>query len=225
MHPYQTGGAGYDNPLIPFNLKQLEIKIMSDDGMSFNHKLQIYCISILLLVGISTDSNSIQNGIELDSNTRLMTFYEVHSWTDSECGICHINSTPESWSAELVDEDLSRLCESCHAGSATILRSSISGISNHTIGNHPVKFSPLDFDPVKINQNIIRENDLFYVSGRTGKVLLFGDTADTAIVECSSCHDPHGISGLPNLPRLQISEEEFCVICHISINISGQLAP
>ena len=191
--------------------------------MSCNQKLKIYCISILLLVGISTDSNSIQTSNELYSSARLMTFSEVHSWTDSECSICHMNSTPESGSAELVDDDLSRLCESCHAGSATILRSSITGISNHTMGNHPVKFSPFDFDPVKINQNIISENNLFYVSGRAGKVLLFGDTADTAIVECSSCHDPHGMSGLPNLPRLQVSEEEFCVICHISIKISSQL--
>lgn len=199
--------------------------MMSDDTMSFDHKLKIYCISVLLLVGISTDSNSVQNINGFNSNTQMKTFYEVHSSTDSECGICHMHSNPDLLTAELVDEDLSRLCESCHAGNATILPSSISGISNHTMGNHPIKFSPLDFDPVKINQNIIREDDFFYVSGVAGKVLLFGETEDTAVVECASCHDPHGRSGLPNLPRLQISAEEFCVICHISINISSQLIP
>lgn len=88
------------------------------------------------------------------------------------------------------------------------------------LNNHPIKFTPLDFDPEKINHNIIQKGNKFYVMGQEGNVPLFGDDLETAIVECSTCHDPHGKSGLSYLQREDMSEEDFCITCHVNIRKS-----
>jgi len=85
------------------------------------------------------------------------------------------------------------------------------------MNSHLIKFSPLDFNPDKMNHNVIKEGNRFYVSEETfGKVPLYGDTQETAIVECSTCHDGHGKKQFPDLNIIENSESQICRICHLN---------
>jgi predicted CXXCH cytochrome family protein len=88
---------------------------------------------------------------------------------------------------------------------------------NDTMSNHPIKFSPLDFDPDKSNHNILKEGTYFYVTGKKGKVPLFGKARESSVAECGTCHDPHGKSRLPKLHRIKNTGGEICLTCHIGI--------
>jgi len=129
-----------------------------------------------------------------------MTVNDVHNWQGSNCDFCHTSSNPDMGSAELVVPDQSSLCESCHTADET---------------HHIIKFSPLNFDPQKINQNIIAEGKHFYISGAKGKLLLFGESRETAVAECATCHDPHGRSGKRYLLRIDNANSALCFTCHL----------
>jgi|MudIll2142460700_1097286.scaffolds.fasta_scaffold60648_3 predicted CXXCH cytochrome family protein len=150
-----------------------------------------------------------------------ISFSEVHGWPGGRCSICHISSRPDDESAALNDSDLSRLCESCHSGTVSILPSSRLKSEVRKMANHPVKFSPLDFDPGKINHVIIEEKNRFYISGKTGKLPIFGVTSATAVAECTTCHDAHNKSDMPNMPRINSPKGELCLVCHLNIEISN----
>jgi len=169
-----------------------------------------YVISILILA-LSFSLNQINESIAAHLS-------EVHSWPDSRCELCHLSSKPDASSPLLIGEDQSRLCESCHSGSLTVPAHSSSGMLSFASKNHPVKFSPLDFDAQRINQNIIQKGKSFYVAGPGGEVRLFGNTIETAVIECSSCHDPHGKSGLPLLQYTGNPKDDLCLICHMIKN-------
>jgi predicted CXXCH cytochrome family protein len=145
------------------------------------------------------------------------TFYEVHVWPDNQCDLCHISPDPDDNNAALVTDDPSLLCEPCHEGTSTAIDDPDFNANPVRLDNHPIKFSPLNFDPDKISHSIMSEGNNFFVQGESGRVRLFGETRESAVAECSTCHDPHGKSGLPFLQRSSLSEEEFCVICHINI--------
>jgi len=168
-----------------------------------------YAVSILILV-FSFSLNQF-------NQSSAATLYDVHSWPDSKCGLCHLSSAPDAASPLLIGDDQSRLCESCHAGSLTVPGHSGSGLPM-MLKNHPVKFSPFDFNPDRINQNVIQKGTGFYISGPGGEVRLFGNTIDTAVTECSSCHDPHGKSGLPLLQYSSNPKDDLCLICHMLKN-------
>ena len=153
------------------------------------------------------------------------TFYDVHTWPDSQCNLCHLSSNPDVEGPELLVEDPSRLCVSCHTGLVTDPNDSVSVMGPNVSKNHPVKFSPLDFDSEKINHNIIRRENNFYVSGPGGEVRLYGDTLSSAVMECSSCHDPHGKTGLPSLNYTENSAHDLCLICHINMKNTLVSAP
>ena len=155
----------------------------------------------------------------LDYDPSEATFDSVHVWQSSKCGLCHLADDPYVEPMLFVVSDQSLLCESCHQSKVTVL--SDNGFRNvpHYLNNHPIKFSPFDFDSDKINQNIIRKNGSFYLSGATGEVPLFGDTEDTAVAECSTCHDPHGRTTVPLLGRFDNTEGELCMVCHINISV------
>jgi predicted CXXCH cytochrome family protein len=72
-----------------------------------------YAISILIL-GLSFLLNQYNESI-------AATFYDVHSWPDSKCDLCHISATPDSASPLLIGADQLRLCDSCHTSSVTVL--------------------------------------------------------------------------------------------------------
>ena len=150
-------------------------------------------------------------------NSSMYSLYEVHSWPESRCEICHTLQSPETGSASLIATDQSRLCESCHEGTVFILPTSRMMSTVDNMNNHPIKFSPLNFDPEKISHNIVSEGEHFFIAGTTNRVPLFGDTRETAIVECASCHDPHGRSQLPYLHYYDNSEGQLCIACHINI--------
>lgn len=160
---------------------------------------------------------SVQSAQSIHQVIQGYSLYDVHSWPNSRCDICHMSSSPRSESAELVNDDLSRLCESCHKGTVTVLSSSMLKSTHEKMNNHPIKFSPLVFDAQKINHNIIKEGKYFYVAGKTEKVPLFGETKYTAVAECATCHESHGKSGLPKLKRIDDAKGELCLVCHISI--------
>jgi len=130
-----------------------------------------------------------------------MTINDVHIWPGSECDFCHVSSSPDTGSAELIVPDQSSLCESCHTA------------ADET--HHIIKFSPLDFDPKMINQNITVEGKHYYISGAKGKIPLFGGSRDTAVAECTTCHDPHGRSGRRNLLRIDNANSALCFTCHL----------
>jgi len=145
-----------------------------------------------------------------------VTLEDVHIWPGSKCDICHLSSNPDSGSEALVNPDRSRLCETCHSGTVTILPSMRLKSYVGEMKNHPIKFSPLDFSPEKINHNIIMEGERFYVSGDKGKVPIFGATRETAVAECTTCHDPHGRSGIRKLLRIDNSKSGLCLACHLN---------
>lgn len=145
-----------------------------------------------------------------------VTFYDVHIWPGSKCDICHLSPGPNPGSADLANPDQSRLCESCHKGTVTILPSRRLKSEVVLMENHPIKFSPLDFDPGKVNHKIVMEGKRFYVSGDKSKVPLFGETQQTAVAECATCHDPHGKSGVRKLLRVDNSKNFLCLACHLN---------
>jgi len=147
---------------------------------------------------------------------KSVTISDVHIWPGSKCDICHLSSHPDSGSEALVISDRSRLCETCHSGTVTILPSRRLRSYVVKMDNHPIKFSPLDFNPEKINHNIIMEGERFYVSGDKGKVPIFGVNRETAVAECTTCHDPHGRSGIRTLLRIDNSKSGLCLTCHLN---------
>ena len=172
----------------------------------------------LLLLSVLIDVSYLQSAEVSDIQLmegKDIDFNEVHGWPGSRCDICHISSNPGVESALLNNSDHSRLCESCHKGTVTILASFRLKSEFKNMDNHPIKFSPLDFDANRINHNIIKEKNQFYVSGKTGKVPLFGETAATAIAECTTCHESHGGTKMPKMPRIKNSKGELCLVCHI----------
>jgi len=177
----------------------------------------------LIIMGLSVfaiflNTSSLQ-GEETDS--QRPDFKEVHGWPGSRCNICHTSAEPGPESASLIEPDQSRLCESCHKGKVTILPGLRLGSRVEKMANHPIKFSPMDFDSKRINHTIIEGKNHFYVSGKTGKVPIFGATAETAVVECTTCHDSHGKSHMPKMPRISNASGEMCLVCHlIEIKIS-----
>jgi predicted CXXCH cytochrome family protein len=144
------------------------------------------------------------------------SFEDVHSWPGSQCEICHMTSDPQDENAALVIADRSRLCESCHKGTVTILPVLKLQSRVDKMDNHPIKFSPLDFEVEKINHDIVKEGKYFYVSGRKNRVPLFGETIETSVAECTTCHDPHGKEGISKLLRVNDSDGQLCLVCHVS---------
>jgi predicted CXXCH cytochrome family protein len=142
---------------------------------------------------------------------------EVHGWPGSRCTICHISSDPDEENAALIMADRSRLCETCHKGTVTILPIQRLKSRIEKMDNHPIKFSPLVFDPEKINHNIVKEEGYFNVLRQTRKVPLFGRNRETAVAECTTCHDPHGKLDLTKLQRLDNTNGELCLVCHLTI--------
>ncbi len=151
------------------------------------------------------------------SSDRDISFNDVHIWPGSRCNICHLSSNPEGESASLVNVDQSRLCESCHKGTITILSTSVMKSAVKPMNNHPIKFSTLDFDPSKINHNIVKEEKYLYVSGQNGKVPIFGESKYSAVAECGTCHEPHGELRMPKLMRIDNSKGQLCRVCHIKL--------
>ncbi|MEN8263093.1 MAG: cytochrome c3 family protein [Nitrospirota bacterium] len=145
------------------------------------------------------------------------SFNDVHIWPGSKCSICHFFPYPDAESSRLKNKDQSRLCESCHKGTVTIISANILKSEIVNMNNHPIKVSPLEFDPERFNHNIIREGRLFYVSGESGRVPLFGDTRESAVIECGTCHDAHGRSGADKLPIIDNTKNQLCLACHINI--------
>lgn len=189
------------------------------------NKLLIY-IGIFILLGLfnvsyiqSAEVSDIQSEAEHD-----LSFSEVHGWPGGRCSICHISSSPDALSAALNSTDISRLCESCHKGTVSILPASRLRSEVQKMANHPIKFSPLDFAADKINHVIVEEKNRFYVSGKNGRVPIFGSTSATAVVECTTCHDSHGKSAAPKMLRIDNSRGQMCLVCHINIQISD-IAP
>ncbi|MBI5056741.1 MAG: cytochrome c3 family protein [Nitrospirae bacterium] len=167
---------------------------------------QVSRLSSTRVEGVSTPQPQSKNAGSID----------VHTWHVSKCSICHLASNPDLEPAALVIPDQSRLCESCHKDTVTILPSHRLQSDIVKMANHPIKFSPLNFDRKKINHNIVREGKFFYVSGDKGKVPLFGETPETAVAECATCHDPHGKSKLPKLARVDNSKNAICLACHLN---------
>ncbi|MBI5664830.1 MAG: hypothetical protein HZC49_07060 [Nitrospirae bacterium] len=171
-------------------------------------------ISLFILFNTSDLQSGEIPAIQLDAGQNA-GFRDVHGWPGGRCSICHISPSPGAESAALINPDISRLCESCHKGTVTILPSARLKTSVQKMDNHPIKFSPLDFAPDKINHVIVKENNQFYVSGKTGKVPIFGASAATAVVECATCHDSHGKLNMPKMPRINNSRSELCLVCHL----------
>ncbi len=142
---------------------------------------------------------------------------EVHSWPGSRCTICHISSAPDKENFALNMADRSRLCETCHEGTVTILPIQQLKSRISKMNNHPIKFSPFDFDPEKINHDIVRDGNYFNVSRQKKNVPIFGKNRKTAVAECTTCHDPHGKLDFPKLQRLENLNGELCLVCHLSI--------
>jgi predicted CXXCH cytochrome family protein len=180
------------------------------------------CHELTIVALRSTEDIDSSQSISLNNDPMLpgrqnANLYNVHMWPGSQCNFCHVSSHPEADAASLVNQDRSRLCESCHEDTVTIRSDYISKNQGLPMKNHPIKFSPLDFDREKINHNIVREGKHFYVSGQTGKVPLFGETRESAIAECGTCHEPHGKSGMPYLPRIGNEKGQLCLVCHINL--------
>ncbi|MBI4682095.1 MAG: cytochrome c3 family protein [Nitrospirae bacterium] len=177
---------------------------------------------VLFLYSVSYNVSSLQCGEISDTQLKEgkdIGFFEVHSWPGSRCNVCHISSSPDTESALLNNTDQSQLCESCHKGTVTILPSLRLKSEVKKMANHPIKFSPMDFDPNKINHNIIKEDNHFYVSGSTGQVPIFGATPATAVAECTTCHESHGKTKTPKMLRISNSKGELCLVCHVNIDL------
>ncbi|MEW6601267.1 MAG: cytochrome c3 family protein [Nitrospirota bacterium] len=176
----------------------------------------IYAGLIILtnLFGVSYLQGREVSGIQSEEG-RDTGFNDVHGWPGGRCGLCHISLSPDAESAALNNPDPSRLCESCHKGTVSILSSSRLKSEVKKMANHPIKFSPLDFDPAKINHTIVEEKDRFYISGKTGRVPIYGASLSTAIVECTTCHESHNKTGAPKMPRINNSRGELCLVCHL----------
>ena len=171
--------------------------------------LRIFFLFLLLsltIVPLSTAEHKVINGY---------TFIEVHTWPDSKCIVCHTTDKPDAASHTLINADISGLCESCHKGTVTILPNSKLRSSIEIMHNHPIKYSLLDFDPKRINNNIIQEGQYYYVSGKDGKLPLFGESRTSSVTECTTCHDPHGKEKKPKLHYMDNSNSQVCMICHL----------
>jgi predicted CXXCH cytochrome family protein len=175
------------------------------------NKSSAYLLLSALLLGIFLSVPNIQGSHKIING---YSFYDVHVWPDSKCSVCHTSSKPIPGFSQLINEDQSRLCESCHEGTVTIHSSNILMSEVVLMNNHPIKISPLEFDPEKLNHNIIRQGDVFYVSGESGKVPLYGDTKESAVLECGTCHDPHGRQKTQKLHRIDNSKSQLCLACH-----------
>jgi len=163
-------------------------------------------LSYFILVSVSNADHSVISGY---------TINDVHVWPDSKCDACHASARPDNDSARLIMDDVSRLCESCHKGTVTILPASKLRSTVKIMNNHPIKYSPLDFNPQKISHNIVRDGEYYYVSGESGKLPLSGDSRMSAVAECTTCHEPHGKSRRKELHRIDNSKGQLCLICHI----------
>jgi len=159
-----------------------------------------------MLVSVSNADQTAINGYTLN---------DIHVWPDSKCEACHSSTRPDSDSAQLIIDDVSRLCESCHKGKVTILPASKLRSTVEVMNNHPIKYSPLDFNREKISHNIVREGKSYYVSGQSGKLPLSGESRISAVTECTTCHEPHGKSRRPQLHRIDNAKGQLCLICHI----------
>ena len=144
---------------------------------------------------------------------------EVHGWLKSRCVICHISSDPDKENATLIMVDRSRLCETCHEGTVTILPTKQLKSRIEKMNNHPIKFSLFAFDPEKINRNIMKQEGYFNVSRKEKSVPIFGKNPETAVAECTTCHDPHGKLDFPKLKRLENINGELCLVCHLNLNL------
>ncbi len=168
--------------------------------------ISLFLALFFTIVSLSLGDHEVINGY---------TFNDVHAWSSSKCIICHISSKPDAVSYALIDKDISRLCESCHEGTVTILPTSKLRSNIEVMNNHPIKYSLLDFDPKSINHNIIKEKGHYYVSTRGGKLPLFGKDRASVVAECATCHDPHGKAKKPKLLYINNNNSQVCVICHI----------
>ncbi|MBI4843702.1 MAG: hypothetical protein HY809_05185 [Nitrospirae bacterium] len=143
-------------------------------------------------------------------------FKNVHDISESKCGYCHSSDEPEIGSIKFREDDLSCLCTSCHRDEVTIHPGNILESRVQVMNNHPIKFSPLSFDKESVNNNIIIDEGMYYISAERGRLPLFGKDMGSAVAECVTCHDPHGgESGLAFLKRVDDSEGQLCLICHI----------
>ncbi len=165
-----------------------------------------FFVLTLMIAALSEGDHRVING---------HTFDDVHTWSESKCIICHISDKPDADSHTLIDEDISRLCESCHKGTVSILPASTLRSSIDVMNNHPIKYSLLNFDSKLINHNIIKEGDNYYVSSRDGRLPLFGESRTSAVAECTTCHDPHGKAKKPKLHYIDNSNSQLCTICHL----------
>ncbi len=182
----------------------------------------LFCLSFLIY-SVSFNVSYLQCGEVSDIQLKEgkdIGFSEVHGWPGSRCNVCHISSNPDTESTSLNNTDQSQLCESCHKGTVTILPSFKLQSEVKNMANHPIKFSPLAFDPNKINHNIIKEDNHFYVSGRTGKIPIFGETPATAVAECTTCHESHGKTNTPKILRISNPKGELCLVCHVNIDLN-----
>ncbi len=166
------------------------------------------CFLLYFLLNVMVASTSASQHIQPEN----VSFNDVHIWNESICYICHLSTSPEKAPLNMIDQ--SALCESCHKETVTILSNNIIKSRVHKMNNHPIKFSPFDFSPDKINQNIVKEGQYYYVLGQTGKVPLFGDTMESAVAECGTCHEPHGKLIRKKLLQVDNSEGKLCLICH-----------
>ncbi len=182
-------------------------------GFIMNKYLFFLFFSLILLGTLLLTSHA-QSG---DESKNDYSFNDVHIWPGSKCSICHFFPDPDAESSRLKNEDQSRMCESCHKGTVTILPARILRSEIVKMNNHPIKVSPLEFDPEKINHNITREGSLFYVSGESGKAPLFGETRESAVIECGTCHDAHGKSGAHKLHVIDNTNNQLCLACHINL--------
>lgn len=153
-----------------------------------------------------------------DHDPRRETFETVHVWKSSKCGLCHSADDPSAEPMQFVMSDQSALCGSCHKGKITVLPNNGLSHGPRYLKNHPIKFSPFDFDPERINRNVISKDGSLYLSGAAGDIPIFGDSENTAVAECSTCHDPHGRSTVSSMTRLDNTEGDLCVVCHINIS-------
>jgi len=184
------------------------------------NKLWIYTGLFILSVLFNTPYLHGGEVSDIQPGVNNAGFSEVHGWPGGKCSICHFSPSPGAEAAELNNSDLSRLCESCHKGTVSILPSNRLRSEGLKMANHPIKFSTLDFDPEKINHIIVEENNRFYISGKTGKVPIFGATAASALVECTTCHDSHGKTDMPKMPRISNLKGELCLVCHLNFKVN-----
>jgi len=167
------------------------------------HEVVLYMIKfyihlfIYLLIFIISPSNVMAKSIQVTN---------IHSKDSKEqiCSICHTFQ-------EALKQGTSDICIACHIETITIMGDKTLATHVLPMNRHIINESlPLG----KYSYKIIQEDGHVYVEYLNKRLPLFGNTYETATIECATCHEPHGESYVPKMLRVDNSRGQLCEICH-----------